>query len=237
MIEQEDNIQHYIKGQLTGSELEAFENYLRENLEFQEEVRGQMLIHSASSQIRDEELKERMSAIEDQINTKASVNYKVFLRWAAVLLLVTLSLYYFIAESDKSNQDLYIAYFEPYPNVLGPTRDDNTLVIDGMVDYESEAYDQAVNKLTNSLVTSPQNDGIRLYLGISLMKTGRFKEAINAFEPIPDNSRFSNQSKWYISLAYLAQNNDKDAISLLKELEIDSSYSEQARKLLGEISS
>ena len=237
MSEQADKIKQYINGQLTGSDLEAFEIYLRENLEFQEEVRSQMIIHSASNKMRDEELKERMSAIEDQVSTKNSVNYKVFIRWAAVLLFVTLPIYYFIAESGKSDQDLYMAYFEPYPNVLGPTRDDNSIAIDGMVDYETEAYNQAANKLSKALAANPQNNAIRLYLGISLMNTGRFDEAITVLEPIPDNSRFAYQSKWYTSLAYLAQKNNKKAIMLLEELERDGSYSEQAKKLLGEIGS
>lgn len=237
MSEQADKIQHYINGQLTGSELEAFEIYLRENLEFQEEVRSQMIIQSASSLMRDEELKERMNAIEDQISTKNSVNYKVFIRWAAILLLVTLPLYYFIAESGKSNQDLYIAYFEPYPNVLGPTRDENTIVIDGMVDYETEAYSQAANKLLKALAANPQNNGIRLYLGISLMNTDRFDEAISVLKAMPDDSRFIHQAKWYESLAYLAVNKPDAAIRLLEELEIESSYDSKTKELLSEIRS
>lgn len=237
MSEQENNIQKYIHGLLTDTELENFEKYMSEHLEFQNEVKNQMLIQAAASKLRDQELMERMTNLEVQIESNSSINYRVFLRWAAVLVLITLPLYYFLTSSEQTDEELYLAYFEPYPNVLGPSRADDAQVIDGLVDYEAEAYEKAVQKLSGSLSSGVQNsNGVKLYLGISLMETNAYEDAINIFKTIPDTSRFINQSKWYTSLALLGQNKAKDAIPLLEELETGSSYSDQASDLLAEIS-
>ena len=237
MFESEDKIQQYIQGQLTGAELEAFENGLKEDPALQEEIRSEMLIYAAASQIRDEELRGRMNLLEHQIDDKPAINFAVLLRWAAVLLLITIPLYFFIVESGTSSKELYAAYFEPYPNVLGPSRDDDSFGVNGMVEYDANDYDQAVEKLSKTLSANLQNDAVRLYLGISLMETGKSSEAIKVFDQISDDSRFINQAKWYTSLAYLAKNNTDAAIFLLEELEIESSYASQARELLGEIRS
>ena len=237
MFEPEDKIQQYVLGQLDGVALEAFEKSLKDNPELQNEVRSQMLIYGAAGRVRDEELRDRMNLLERQIDSKPVISFTLVLRWAAVLLLISIPLYYFIVESGTSNKDLYTAYFEPYPNVLGPSRDDDSFGIYGMSEYVAKDYKQAIEKLSNSLSTASQNDAIRLYLGISLMETGQGPEAIRVFDQISDKSRFTHQAKWFSSLAYLAQNKTKAAIRLLEELEHESSYAAQARDLLNEIRS
>ena len=184
MFKPEDKIEQYVQGQLTGVELESFEDSLKEGPALQDEVRRQMLIFAAAGQLRDEELRGRMNLLEDQIDDKPTINFTVVLRWAAVLLLITIPLYFFIVDSGTNSEELYAAYFEPYPNVLGPSRDDASFGVDGMAEYEAKNYDMAVEKLSKTLSAASQKDAVRLYLGISLMETGQNSEAINVLAQI-----------------------------------------------------
>lgn len=131
-------------------------------------------------------------------------NGKLWLRAAAVLALVGLGLF-FLLKPDK-NEQLFAEYFTPasgLPTQMGTT--DNYTFQDGMVDYRSEQYNEALAKWMPLLASAPNNDTLNYYMGVGHLANKSHSKATPYLQTVTqlENSKFQQDAAWYLALAYL----------------------------------
>jgi len=154
---------------------------------------------------------------------------------ASVLLLVSLT-FYFVREQTPLNEQLYVAYFEPFDSPgSGSTRGTTNVVTLKTEAYEY--YDNGNYKLAAQLfeqIVKEKDDPIaQLCLGNAYLKLNDFASAEKIFtDMVAKHAELFTQAKWYLALTYLKENKMERAKAILWEISKSSTYGEKAQKLL-----
>ncbi len=136
----------------------------------------------------------------------------------------------FISESQKIGQSA----LSPLENVLYlPV--DGTGIKDlqtGMIAYDAGRYAEAARSLAAYTALRPDPTA-KVYLGVSYLLAGKSEQAIAPLteattspEPPVQEAAF-----WYLTLAYLAENQPDEARNTLRNIPIDGLFGEKARAL------
>ncbi|NOU19717.1 MAG: tetratricopeptide repeat protein [Bacteroidales bacterium] len=139
--------------------------------------------------------------------TSISDRFKYWLAAASifVLLIVGGSIGYNIQPSDSLENRLYADYYNPLGEEDLYLINNSSLVV-AKQKYMSGDYGNALlllKGLPASVTIEVERD---LYIGLTLMQIGEYKEAINYFEGILANRselNFIPQARWYLGLCYL----------------------------------
>lgn len=130
---------------------------------------------------------------------------------------------YFLWNQPVSNKKLFDQYFSSYPNIVAPIsrNDDNKSTIEtAFENYELENYKIALISIDELLKSSNnQKEILQFYKGICLLNLGKTQESISVFKNNLSNSKtWKDKYLWYLSLAYLKNNEIDFAIKNLKIL-------------------
>jgi tetratricopeptide (TPR) repeat protein len=155
---------------------------------------------------------------------------------AVVALLVAVT---FLLPGQESNDELFTAYFTPYPNVVEPTLRGNDLTTDRtevFQAYENKDYQNAAAGF-QAMMNVKEEPGILLLLGNSNLMLGKSEEAQENFITLIRNyDDFDLQAKWFLSLSYLKSGDTENARKILEELgETEVSYASRAKELLEKV--
>lgn len=142
--------------------------------------------------------------------------------------IITISIGYWLIQNlpeKKTPEELFIAYYEPYPNLIAPNQRINEEVADelkpieqAMIFYDAGKYSDAADAL-NTLNEHEKDGIIFLYLGICYIESGETIYAVEAFEnAVQIDSSLVWQSVWYKGLAYLKAGNKNQAIKNFEQL-------------------
>jgi thioredoxin-like negative regulator of GroEL len=139
-----------------------------------------------------------------------------------------------------SPDELFQAYFAPYPNMFEATTRSNEPVdskrSEAFQAYEQRDYKKAAT-LFKDLLKEKNEPGILLLLGNSNMMLGNIKEAEDNFITLnKDYDELDIQAKWFLSLCYLKTGETEKARNILNELgNTEISYATKARELLEKV--
>ena len=143
--------------------------------------------------------------------------------------------------SFKENPDqLFQAYFAPYPNMFEPALRSNESIdskrAEAFQAYEQRNYQKAATLFTD-LLKDNKDAGMLLLLGNSNLILGNLEEAKANFITLnQDFEDLDMQAKWYLSLCYLKSGETEKAQAILKELSAtEISYATKARELLEKV--
>ncbi len=184
-------------------------------------------------------LKTLEETLSDNKTTKFDVGSRkwYYVAAAAVLALVVLAKVFYTPA--PSPEELFEAYFKPYPNLFEPTVRGEARISsrnEAFQAYEQGQYAKAV-VLFNELLKVKKEPGILLLLGNSNLILGNIEEAKNNL--IALNSDFDEldiQSKWFLSLCYLKSGDMEHARPILAELgNTEISYAAKAKELLSKV--
>ena len=167
---------------------------------------------------------------------------KVYRAAAIILLFVTVGVVTWMIWPGNSNMDdLANRYFRSYQSLASVRSNDGStdaLMENAFQFYNLRNFTQAETSFRKLLQSKPNNTMARLYLGLSLMETGKTKEATPIFRLIlqQNDVLYRAQSEWYLSLCLLKTSKKDEAISHLKVLAgKNGHYREMAEKLLVEL--
>lgn len=106
----------------------------------------------------------------------------------------------------------------------------------GEIQYKLRKYDLAANSLVESIKRAPENKDARFYLGLSLEKLGRFKEAGQQLEAIVvrDPQFKFNEAMLALARCYKGAGESQAAIAAYKRVLSQNNYT-QARYELAEL--
>ncbi len=235
-----NQINEYLSGELTGSNLVNFENELKNNSELQQELTLYNGIDEAIVQKGVIELRNNLNRIHESLEKNVPVRKmftnRYFLVAASVSILIVLSVFFF-KMNNSSNTELYSMYFEPYESIdiiRGNSTDCDRL--NNPYDfYADKQYEQAVVAFDKLLEKDASDVKVNFYKGISSMELSDYEDAIKSFQTILDSdaSLFVELSEWYIGLCYLETNNDELAKKHFENVVgFDNNFSEKASEIL-----
>ncbi|MCP9770778.1 hypothetical protein EGI22_22975 [Lacihabitans sp. LS3-19] len=238
----EELIEKYFENTLTEQELKAFEENLRSNASFKEEFEFQKSLKQSIHLKERNELKSILKGFDNKnsdVRFEIQKNNKVwrFAAAAVVLILAAFGIYKYQTDG-KNTQDLYLAYHQPYPNIVAPNvRGENTEGIknEAFKAYEAENYQEAIR-----LFSQIKDEEFAIfYTAISYLELNENQKAIeilksNKFSETP--FPFETYNKWYLALAYLKTGQKNEAKTILEDLtKTDNPQKQKAQELLNEL--
>lgn len=242
-------IDDYLRGKLDDEQIQEIECLAETDDEFRAELDFCRQTKYAFAVQEHERLKRRLQSFSDQAqkplyakSSRAIFGKPFWLVASAVLLICSIGFYVWsVRQSATDPTDLYMAYFEPYPNLVLPvTRDEVQLDERALAYsyYEQADYAKAY-ELFGSLSEDVHADDpeILFYKGISALQLDLNGEAIRLLNTYQSDgtAKLGRQAKWYEALAHLKQGDKKEARKLLQYLAGHQGYKQQeATSLLKE---
>jgi tetratricopeptide (TPR) repeat protein len=228
-------IDAYFENSLSIEDQKQFDFLMETDNDFAKEVAFQKKLKKAITLNEREALKKNLQSFE-----KAKLKIKSFKMWyAAASIIAIFGLGFYFTQSSTSSS-IYDKYYQSYPNVVAPTvRGENSddIKAEAFYQYDNGNYKKSLELFSN-IYTTDKDDYALFYKALSFMELNKTIEAIvtlNEFDLAKNNS-FTPFVKWYLSLAYIKDNQKEKAIPLLKSLsKTENPQQEMAKKLLEDL--
>ncbi|MBW1296176.1 hypothetical protein [Aquimarina litoralis] len=243
-MEREELIDKYLHSELTAAEQDQFDELLVNDISFKEDVDLLSNLKNVAGAEDRDDLRKQMANFEAKIaanDTKVIplFSYKKLLVAASILLLVAVGVISLLNPFGVNTEKLYASNFEPYKNVVTPivrgTTDDNE-EITAFSSYENKEFIAAAEQF-GKLYETTQKPYFLLYQANALLAADQTSEAIPLLEQhIALKDELIERGKWYLSLAYLKENQKEKAIQLLEDLSNNGTFKKgDVNKLLGQL--
>lgn len=243
-----DKILEYLNGELSPTELQAFEAKMKEDVDFKKEVLMQKDILQGLKLQDKRETEKSVRAVHENLKKegffdqnqttkeppkKANSNFR-WMAIAASLCFLLAATLFFNTGDQGSSEDLMANYFNK--NDEGVDAEIADLVSFGMADTEKaskdslrmglQAYKKGEYELSRSILDKylksyGENSTARYYLGLALMNSNQYASALKQFEFVEHDESFKQMHwmKYNKALCYLSQDNDEQRGIAKKELE------------------
>lgn len=213
-LEEFEEIERFILGEMSSEEKGAFEERIITNQELRREVNLQRSLQATI---------EIDSWIKNKENSKVNRKLIPLLKYgiaASVVFILGLLFWLQPWNSESSSGDLYTAYFYPDPGLPVPmSSTDSYQFDDGMVSYKEEKYKEAQD-IWSKLAQAQSTDTLTFYLAMAKLNQKEFESSSQLLDQILEdpNSEFYQKALWYRSLIYLKEDKKESAIQLLDNL-------------------
>lgn len=247
----EDEMEAYLSGEMTDKEQASFEEIIKKNPELARDIKimseiDDVLNNNVKEQAFVAQLeklgKQYFSEEEANIKNNSTKKSNPFQKWIIgffVITLVGISLWWLnSARTPKAPEQLFASYYKPYP-VSEATRGNDTE--EAYISYyNSQEYDKASSFLEELIAQFPEENEYQIALGNSYLNTNPPKtdEAIRILKKITETENiYQSTAQWYLSLAFLKNNEKEKAVVLLENLAKaeQGKYPKLAQSLLDEM--
>lgn len=255
--ERSERIEKYIKGVLTGEELEAFESQLRTDPDLASDVALQKDIVRALGEKDVIEFRKKLQAVNDDISRTESAparvfNLKFILARAAAILLLIAAGYWIVSLFQKepySSGQLYSAYFVAPDSIEVPagfSRDTGEVNPESLQSAELKKWLQAENfykkgeyarafDMLNALpgeIKGKYPSDLYFQLGVLALLTDQPEIAVTYFQQV--EVTYLSAKEWYTALAFLKMEGQEVAAKKAFEAIANSKnpYQSRAREIL-----
>ncbi|MEO5999634.1 MAG: tetratricopeptide repeat protein [Chitinophagaceae bacterium] len=255
-INNEELIEQYLLGEMTGARLEEFKLKLLTDDQFRNKVSMQKAIIQNVKIEGRIAWKLKLEAYHKELDTslmkaeqtkmRAGI-FQKFTRFpikryfqpvAATVALVIITTVTFLSVNSSSATDrIFSEYYHPFSSVVQASRElpnNSPSQKDQAFDaYNREQYSESIKMFTNILSYGSDETAI-FYLGNAYLSTGKYKEAEITFTRyLNEYKEFAVESTWYLALSYLKQKKTKEARPLFEQLSIgDNDYRKKAQDIL-----
>lgn len=237
-------IDEYLLGRLKGEELESFEQKMNQEPDMKAIVDERKALLVNLEAYGEMQLKARINRLtESSEMTKAGPKIWLWVIGLIVLGALLFAIWQYTASKQSPPDQLYAAYFEPYPLNFGSRGDDfDKQLAEAGSQYQAGNYSKAL-PIFEAVVgqqAEPQ-DGTLLAMGVSYLALGQSSKASEVFQQINNNqnSPYKTQALWYMALSNLQMNNTeackKQLQLLLQNTQPKSKYFEMATELLSKL--
>jgi tetratricopeptide (TPR) repeat protein len=243
-------VEKYFDAELNDAELKTFTTRLESDENFKLLVEQEKALIAA---VRYEGAAANLQYLED-LESKLQKETPIRLssgptKWyyyaAAAVVGITVVVAVFMNSFKENPDQLFQAYFAPYPNMFEPGLRSNLFRSDQPIDskraeafqaYEQGNYQKAATLFTD-LLKDNKDAGMLLLLGNSNLILGNLEEAKDNFITLNrDFDGLDMPAKWYLNLTYLKIGETEKAQAILTELgATESSYAAKARELLAKV--
>ncbi|QCK16637.1 tetratricopeptide repeat protein [Mangrovivirga cuniculi] len=238
-MNKEELIDRYLAGELNEEEKSNFKKMMDDDPSIAEEVKFRRELKLAIKKSERTQIKEMLSATEKARGKSVKINWPMYLAAASVAFIFITGLWFFVLNDKPDPDELYVAYYAPYENVVHPIERSESienLETEAFLAYEQGNYKEA-RALFSKLEVERKDPYIQLYLGITLMSMEDYSLATDYFnEYIKSEGKLKDRALWYLSLSYLKTGESGKAIQTLKKLIEMNGYNRyKAEELLAKI--
>ena len=243
-------IEAYLAKRLEQEELSNFEQRLKDDPTFAQEVdlhkeletalgdEDTFSLESTLLEIRSE-MEEGEEDQKDNSSTKVVSLYRRF-RTPAIAAAVALlaGLFYILMPSEP---DLYSQHFEPYPNYLttrSAEADNKELLNASSLQYSNLQFEEALKGFQQLLETNPNQYDLVFYSGMSQLQLNQLAAATQSFQQVIQHgdNNFVAPAQWYLALTQVkAEQYAAAQTTLTSIVERNGDYAEKARALVASI--
>ena len=229
----ESQIDAYLLGELTGSQLDAFERALREDPALAQRVSEERQLFRGLQHHGNEQLRARLKAIHRQTQGEASASptgtapsakkrrlpVRILLTAAAGLALLIVATY-LLRPDPLSGPEVFAQHYQSYPLSLTersePTEDPRLAQIDAR--YSRGDYERVLPLVAELTAEANRDPLLQMAGGIAALESRDYPLAIRYFTSIRENpdSPLADQATWYLALTHL-QGDDVRAARPLHE--------------------
>lgn len=208
--------QELIEDQTLKSEFDAYSRFISE-------------LSSAEITAFTEQLKKWDQAAEPPQKKDQIFSLRFLVAAAAVIVGVVIASSYFF--NSPSHEELIVANFEPYPNVV-TVRGAAEEIDKGLLFYDQKKYPEAIEIFE----TYPENQTAQFYAGEANMALESYGAAAASYERLlMTESIFNEIASFHLGLAYLGMDKTDDAKVILSSIALNSDYYVLAQALLGDL--
>ncbi len=235
-IDREVLLEKFLKNQLTQEERQQLDVLMNEDISFREQVLFEQNVKKAITRNEREDLKSFLRNIDSSKQSKPFKWKAVAASFIGFMMITTITLFLF---RDKPAEQLYLSYYQPYPNIIAPAvrgAADTSSIAKAFEAYDTENYILSA-PLFDQLYESNRTSFALLYSGISHLENGQTETAIQRFQQLKtEDNDYKDIAQWYLALTFLKDGKRDFAEELLKDLaKRDTEFSEQVEELLKEI--
>ena len=242
-FKQQQEIEQFLKGQLSQQEAARFESKVNNDPELARDVEFysnlKFTLKNAELIKANQSIKAVMSqkALDPDFDLKGIDAFKnpwwggtTGLLTIGVLVMGLLASVFFI--NQQSNRlspqpELSQEYLTPFESLIATSSEEETPLSLGIDYYNQGNYSEAINWLNRYLAGEP-NEGAQLYLGISYLMQGEVQNALETLTPVVDEEGiFSPPAQWYLALTYINLGDLETARTLLQKLQGDPVFEER----------
>ncbi|MGK7393334.1 MAG: tetratricopeptide repeat protein [Candidatus Cyclobacteriaceae bacterium M3_2C_046] len=237
-------IDQYLRGELSSNQTQTLMEKLAQDPElkkiFEQEkilVEGIRKVARQKNLHRLMQLEQSLPEVKPKRTLENSLNNRFWIGLAATLLIMAVTYVFFFHQFKLESQELYAQHFEPYPNIVysikRSSQEPQSQLKTTFQLYEQEDYEQAIQGF-EQLPPEAVSPTTLFYQGNAHLVLGQAEPAIDLFRQVIESQQeFANQAKWYLSLAYLSQDQPKIAREWLQQIVTDqNSYSPKAQAIL-----
>lgn len=216
-----EEIENYFEGKLSLEDKLLFEAKLESNPELADELNLYKQIRSAIVEKGNNDLKNKFALADEELDIATIVsinkktNYKVLAIAASVILVVGVSIFFFL-NGKKDYTQLAIKYYEAekgLPVEMGPTSKFDKL----MNLYKLGNYTDAQRELDELFKNNSNNDTLLYFSAVVNDELKDYDSAISGYSKIPNSSTFFQKAQYRLVLTYLKTNEKDKALDVIKQ--------------------
>jgi hypothetical protein len=240
MTDQFDNIDAYLKNELSINDKKMFEQQMSNDSSLAEAVQQQRVAMKLVEVIGDKELKSQIkNALQKRDQTNATVR-SIKPRWqliagiAASLLIIVVAAWFLM--NKPSNEALFASNYEVYK--LNVNSRDNNLdenIRQAVRLYESANYMIAL-PLFNDIYKADKDSKWLIAQSIGMIELNQFQPAVDILANVRANDQdaYQGPALWYTAMAYLKLDQREKAIENIKVLSSRNTgaYAKKAKEFL-----
>ena len=244
-FENQDKIQRFVNGELSGGEMSEFESELKSNEGLKEEVRFSNNLNFTLQNKEVFEVNDIYKKSISELNIEPDYEalkeyggdssgfsfYKIILSSVVLLGLILGGM--FATDSGifapSEAQLLADNYLTPFENIINAP--EPGLLKNGMDAYDQKDWKNASKYLSDYLKNN-DDPQVRFFLSVSQLFDNQDDKALNGLLGITDSQNFpQSEVQWYLALAYLKNDMPNEAIRVLDRLKSDSNPTERVNQL------
>ena len=190
---------------------------------------------------------EKLSQLEERFekNRKKKLGFN----WGPLLLGFILTvgiigaIWYFTMGQKDTNENMYIAYFQPAPPVFDTGQRNVTdkpagtdAKTQGNQAYLDGNYALAYNQWKKALVLNKDDDELKTFIGITSLSLNKTEEGIMYLSQV-EHPDYQDMSQWYLALAHLKLGQVDKSLDILKNIAANTKHykSKDAQEMVSKL--
>lgn len=186
----------------------------------------------------DDELKQKWGSIVKSTNSQVRVEHKKYryiklVAAIGLLLLIALAVSEFIIHK-QIEPSLYalkeINQPISHPGLTKGLITDNNNRSEAILNFNKRNFAKAIANFSN--IENPTTED-SFYLAMSQLYSNKYDKAAQLLDPIAHSDSILNQeAKWYLTIAYVLNNSDENAVSVINQIKANDWNYSKAQELL-----
>ncbi len=243
----QDDIQAYLDGKMPIEKIPLFEAQMADSSQLTAEINRYRMLRVVA---RNEDMFMAKTLVDNIMasteieadygqyghifdKTGGKPNAKYWILGILVMIILTVSVWrYRYFENQVQIRRIATEHLAPLDNIIGFSPDDIGNAATALRAYEQGQYTEAIHRLQSELQIAPDDNGLRLYLAVSLLMQGQNTAAEPLLrQMVAAQDLTTVPATWYLALCLMQQGQADEAHLLLAPLRSDTIFGQRAQQV------